>query len=128
MIDVNVRWHVAAVVLAVSLLSLLPGNGRSQGVSADGRSVSGTVVPGSGTTGGSKVLPARNSAPPAPVAGSLSGAPEAGRCATLRKRYAQSQACYQRFRLKNGGLRPGASKQCKPVENPATKCGSEIVG
>jgi hypothetical protein len=41
---------------------------------------------------------------------------------------ALSQACLQRFRLKDGGLRFSASKQCKSVKNPSKKCGSEIVG
>ncbi len=126
--DLNVFWREAAVVSAVSLLSLMPVRGSAQGVPSDGRSVSGTVIPSTGTTEGSKTVPAKRPAAPAPVAGSLSGSPEAGRCAALRKRYAQSQACFQRFRLKNGGLRPGASQQCKSIKNPSTKCGSEIVG
>ncbi len=90
---IKIAW-VFAAVLALSL----PASGWAQGVSADGRAVSGTVIPGSGTTGGSKaVAPERSSAKPAPVAGSLSGPASVGRCAALRKRYAQSQSCYQHF-------------------------------
>lgn len=126
--DLNLFWRKAAVVSAVSLLSLLPARGWAQGVPSDGRSVAGTVIPSTGVTEGSKTVPAKKSAAPAPVAGSLSGSPEAGRCAALRKRYAESQACFQRFRLKNGGLRPGASKQCKSIKNPSTTCGSEVAG
>ncbi len=126
--DMNTFWRQAAFASTLSLLSLLPVYGQAQAVPDDGRSVSGTVTPSTGTTAGSKVVPTRKSDAPAPAAGSLSGSPKAGRCAALRKRYAQSQACFQRFRLKNGGLRPGASEQCKSIKNPSTKCGSEIVG
>jgi len=116
-------------IFAASLALLLPAPGWAQAVSDNGRAVSGTVIPGSGTTGGSRgVAPENGSATAAPVAGSLSGPTRVSRCAALRKRYAQSQACYQHFRLKNGGLRPGAAKQCKQIENPSVKCGSEIVG
>ncbi len=118
-----------AWIFAASLALSLPASGWAQGVSADGRAVSGTVIPGSGTTDGARaVAPENKSATPAPVAGSLSGLTSVGRCAALRKRYAQSQSCFQHFRLKNGGLRPGAAKQCKQIENPSVKCGSEIVG
>jgi hypothetical protein len=95
----------------------------------DGRSTPGTVVPSTGTTGGARALTPVQ-APPKTNAGSLSG-PRPGttsRCAALRKQYAQSQACFQRFRLHNGGLRPGASKHCKEIKNPSLQCGSEIVG
>jgi hypothetical protein len=48
-------------------------------------------------------------------------------CPTLPRRYAESQACFSRYRLKNGGLKPGAFKHCREIENPALKCGSAIV-
>lgn len=85
----------------------------------DGRSTPGTVVPSTGTTGGEKAL---TPAPAPPQTRSTA------RCAALRKRYAESQACFQRFRLQNGGLRPGAARQCKEIKNPSLQCGSEIVG
>jgi len=117
-----------ALVLAASLALSLPASGWTQSVSDDGRAVSGTVIPSSGTTAGSKAVAPVHSATPAPVAGSLSGPSGIGQCATLRKRYAQSQSCYQHYRLKNGGLRPGGAKHCKQIENPSVKCGSEVVG
>lgn len=95
----------------------------------DGRSVPGTVVPSTGTTAGTRALEPVQPPPPNSNAGSLSGPGHAsGRCAALRKRYAQSQACFQRFRLQNGGLRPGASKYCRQIKNPSLQCGSEVVG
>lgn len=50
------------------------------------------------------------------------------RCATLRKAYAQSQVCFAHYRLKNGGLRPGAFRHCKQIKNPSVQCGSAVVG
>ncbi len=95
----------------------------------DGRSTPGTVVPSTGTTAGAKALAPSQASQPKSNAGSLSGSdPANSRCAVLRKRYAQSQACFERFRLHNGGLRPGASKACKQIKNPSLQCGSEIVG
>ncbi|MEO7056008.1 MAG: hypothetical protein ABI281_02800 [Caldimonas sp.] len=124
----NIFWRRFVFASTVSLFALLPAHGQAQNVPDDGRSVSGTVTPSTGTTAGSKVVQTKKSVAPVPAAGSLSGSPEAGRCAALRKRYAQSQACFQQFRLKNGGLRPGASRHCKSIKNPSTTCGSEIVG
>ncbi len=96
----------------------------------DGRSTPGTIVPSSGTTGGARALTPARAPQPRTNAGSLSGpgSGSTGRCMALRKRYAQSQACFERFRLHNGGLRPGASKHCKEIKNPSLQCGSEIVG
>ncbi len=89
--------------------------------------VPGTVVPSTGTTQGSKATQPPSPAPPS-TAGSLSGPDKDNRCPELRKRYAQSQSCFSRFRLKNGGLKPGAYRKCKEVPNPALQCGSAVVG
>ena len=48
-------------------------------------------------------------------------------CAALRRRYAESQACFSRYRLKNGGLKPEAYERCREIANPALKCGSAVV-
>lgn len=45
------------------------------------------------------------------------------RCANLRKAYAQSEACFARYRRKNGGLRPGAFQRCKQLKDPSSECG-----
>ena len=119
---------VRAIVLAVGAsLSVLSAAADPV---QDGRSTPGTVVPSSGTTAGARIPNAAPAQRSGSKAGSLNGpaSSQGDRCAVLRKRYAQSQACFERFRLKNGGLRPGASRQCKQIENPAVKCGSEVVG
>ncbi len=95
----------------------------------DSRSTPGTVVPSTGTAGGTRAVEPVQPPQPRSNAGSLNGpASDNGQCAALRKQYAQSQACFERFRLQNGGLRPGASKHCKQIKNPSLQCGSEIVG
>ncbi len=121
------KSFVLAMLLAGGMS--VAATGASADPVNDGRSTPGTVVPSTGTTGGAKALAPTQAAQPKPNAGSLSGpGPAGGRCAALRKRYAQSQACFERFRLQNGGLRPGASKSCKQIKNPSLQCGSEIVG
>jgi hypothetical protein len=92
------------------------------------RSVSGTVVPSRGTTPG----PSLSQTKPAPQpwsdnanSRSLAAQPDQ-RCTMLRKRYAQSQACFARFRMKNHGLRPGAFKQCKQMKDPSSDCGPPV--
>lgn len=99
---------------------------------SDERSVPGAVRPSTGTTSGSKALPqeaATQRPSSAATAGSLSGPPAgSSRCAILRKTYAQSQTCFAHYRLKNGGLRPGAFKHCKQMKNPSLQCGSAVVG
>lgn len=92
----------------------------------DERSVPGTVVPSTGTTAGAKAVDA------APVGNASRGASSSSdrtslECRAMRRRYAQSQACFGRYRLANGGLKPEAFKHCKQLENPAVKCGSAIV-
>jgi hypothetical protein len=67
-----------------------------------------------------RVAPARAVKP----AGSLSG-PSTTDCAALRRRYAQSQACFEPYRLANGGIRPEAFNRCREVPDPATQCGPE---
>lgn len=95
--------------------------------SAGERSDPGTVAPSSGTTGGAGVVQPVSPQPPS-TAGSLSGPSRDRRCVELRRRYAQSQACFSRFRMKNRGLRPGAFKKCKQIPNPSLQCGSAGVG
>lgn len=125
---VSSRALALAILFAAAASLSMPSNAAD--TENDGRSTPGTVVPSSGTTGGARALTPAPAPHPSTRAGSLSG-PETGstgRCAALRKRYAQSQACFERFRLHNGGLRPGAFKQCKQIKNPSLQCGSEIVG
>lgn len=126
--DLAPRTLVLALVFAVGASLSVPSAAADP--AQDGRSTPGTAVPSSGTTAGARATDPASAPRSRTNAGSLSGpaAGEGGQCAALRKRYAQSQACFERFRLKNGGLRPGASKQCKQIENPSVKCGSEVVG
>lgn len=120
---------LALAILFVTATSLSVPSAAADAVN-DGRSTPGTVVPSTGTTGGARALAPAHAPQSRKKAGSLSGpgTGSSGRCAALRKEYAQSQACFQRFRLQNGGLRPGASKHCKQIKNPSLQCGSEVVG
>ena len=70
--------------------------------------------------------PPASAARPAKVAGSLSG-PAPPDCAALRKRYAESQACFSPYRLANGGIKPEAFKRCHEMPDPALTCGPAIV-
>ena len=93
------------------------------------RSVPGSVMPSTGTTAGTSVSPqTRTSLASSSNAGSLNGPVERdARCANLRKRYARSEACFARYRMKNHGLRPGAFQQCKQLKDPSVECGSAVV-
>jgi hypothetical protein len=90
------------------------------------RSVIGSMARSSGTTDGPSVSPQkRTSSPSSSNADSLSDPRQSsGRCATLRERYAQSEACFARYRMKNRGLRPGAFQRCTQLKDPSTECGS----
>jgi hypothetical protein len=55
---------------------------------------------------------------------STSTGPSDGRCSMLRKKYAESEACFARYRMNNRGLRTGAFKRCKQLNDPSTECGS----
>ena len=70
--------------------------------------------------------PPASAARPAKAAGSLSR-PAAPDCAALRKRYAESQACFAPYRLANGGIKPEGFKRCREVPDPALTCGPETV-
>lgn len=89
------------------------------------RLVADSAAPSSGVAADSSTaLRERTSPPPSFDAGSLRGP---GRCATLRKRYAQSEACFARYRMKRRGLRPGAFQHCKQLKDPSWECGSVVV-
>ena len=46
-------------------------------------------------------------------------------CATLRRRYLDSAACYAPFLNVNGSIKPGALETCgPPVPNPVRECSS----
>ena len=117
----------ARVWFAIALIACLSVCLSCAEAMAGERSVAGTVLPSSGTTVGSKPVQPISPTPPS-TAGSLSGPGRGSRCAALRRRYAQSQSCFAHFRLKNGGLRPGAFQKCKQIKNPALQCGSAVVG
>ncbi len=125
------RAAFTGLVCAVLVISAL-GSSSSAATPSDDRSVPGSVVPSTGTTSGS-MAPSRDAAAPRassePTAGSLSPPPaDSNRCANLRKAYARSQACFAHYRLKNGGLQPGAFKHCREMKNPSLQCGSAVVG
>lgn len=125
------RSVFAALLCAVLAIGGLCASSAAAAQS-DERSVPGSVVPSTGTTAGSKALPqdpAEQRPSSGATAGSFNGPPPANnRCATLRRKYAQSQACFAHYRLANGGLRPEAFKHCRQLKNPSLQCGSEIVG
>jgi hypothetical protein len=104
------RPVLAALVVFAMTTFTLPA---SQTFAADppwgARSVPGTVVPSTGTT-------------------ALGGAGQRdGRCAVLQKRYAESEACFARYRMKNHGLRPGAFQHCKQLKDPSAGCGPAVA-
>lgn len=104
--------HPVLAVLVVGAMTICAWPGLqtfAADLSVGTRSVPGTVVPSTGTTAVSD--PAQ---------------PD-GRCAVLRKRYAQSEACFARYRMKNRGLRPGAFQHCKQLKDPSAECGPAIV-
>jgi len=39
-------------------------------------------------------------------------------CEEQKKRFMESQACFQKFRLANGGVRPEAYQHCTEVKQP----------
>ncbi|MDQ6639450.1 MAG: hypothetical protein M3Z15_07250, partial [Pseudomonadota bacterium] len=59
-------------------------------------------------------------------AGSLSGSAPDANCAALRKRYLDSQACFERYRVANGSVKPEAYKACRNVVDPAPRCGPDL--
>jgi hypothetical protein len=116
---------LSVLILVAMTLCAWPG---SQILAAD-RIDNDRSVHGSGTTAGPGAEQQnRTSLPSSPNAGSLSD-PSQGdaRCATLRKRYAQSEACFARYRMKDGGLRPGAFQRCEQLDDPSSECGSGVV-
>jgi hypothetical protein len=61
------------------------------------------------------------------TAGSLSGgASSEARCAVLRKRYLDSQACFERYRLANAAVKEEGFKRCPNVVDPSPQCGPNL--
>ena len=122
---VSAAWLVVHVTMASSPASAAdrPSNERA---------TPGTVVPSTGTTA-VQDPPDRSRAPlPGPrdtvaPGSAIVSQGDSAACAALRKQYAQSQACFGRYRLANGGLKPQAFKQCREIQNPAVKCGSAVA-
>jgi hypothetical protein len=100
-----------AWLIALGMMAGLPAGAADPPI--DDRSTPGTVVPSTGTTA---------AASSGPVSRGDSAA-----CAALRKQYAQSQVCFGRYRLANGGLKPQAFKHCREIQDPAVKCGPAVV-
>jgi hypothetical protein len=46
-------------------------------------------------------------------------------CATWRRLYRESQACFAPYHNADGSLKPGAHENCTQVDNPEIKCGVE---
>ena len=44
-------------------------------------------------------------------------------CAELQRRYLESQACFEPYRLANGGLDADAFRHCTVVQDPSPRCG-----
>jgi hypothetical protein len=93
------------------------------------RSVQGTMVPSSGSTADPGISPTkRTSIPSSASADPLSRAAQPDeRCAILRKKYAKSEACFARYRMKNHGLRAGAFQRCKQMNDPSSDCGPPVI-
>lgn len=120
------RPTLVIVVMVAMMICAWPGSktfaaGQPEGV----RSVPGSVVPSTGTTADYGASPKMQPSLPSSSNAGLLGAPGQGnaRCANLRKRYAQSEACFARYRMKNHGLRSGAFQHCKQLEDPSVECG-----
>jgi hypothetical protein len=132
LLEANRAWRAAFPVLVLVAMSIYacPGSNTFAADRTDNdRSVPSSVAPGTGTTAGPGISQQmRRSLPSSSNAGSLSGlSQDDERCATLRKKYAQSEACFARYRMKNGGLRPGAFQRCEQLEDPSSECGSGVV-
>ena len=52
-------------------------------------------------------------------------APGATDCATLRRRYRESLACFGPYRTATGGTKAEAFEKCTPVDDPVLQCGPE---
>jgi hypothetical protein len=82
---------------------------------------------------GSVLWPAFGAAADAPLAKPASRPASAARastadCERLWRDYRRSQACYERFRTAQGGLKPGAVARCgEPLTDPAGQCGPPTV-
>jgi hypothetical protein len=125
------RPALAMMVLVAMTIGAWPG---LQAFAADppeaARSVPGSVAPSTGMAPGPGpgASPKKRTSPSSSSASSLSGSGQGdARCATLRKRYAESEACFARYRMKNRGLRPGAFQHCKQLIDPSMECGSVVV-
>jgi len=64
------------------------------------------------------------SAASAPKSRSPNGA-NSSDCATWRRMYRDSQACFAPYHNADGSLKPGAHENCTEVGNPEAKCGVE---
>lgn len=93
------------------------------------RSMPSPIGSGGGTTPGPSFSMQNRALQPSTVNASPRGLPAQSdkRCVLLRKRYARSEACFARYRMKNGGLRPGAFKHCKQMKDPSSDCGPPTV-
>lgn len=60
---------------------------------------------------------ASTGAPP-PTTPSATGTSDEERCRVAQQRYLDSQACFARFRLSNGAVRPEAFEQCQDIAAP----------
>lgn len=124
------RLMLTVLVLVSMMICAWPG---TQTFAADlpenERSVPGTVLPSSGSTPGPGVSPEMQTSSPssANAAPRSAAAQRDRRCATLQKMYAQSEACFARYRMKNHGLRPDAFQRCKQMKDPSSDCGPAVV-
>lgn len=48
-------------------------------------------------------------------------------CASLRRQYWASQACFQQFRNANGSVKSEAFRHCREVQSPVAQCGPLIT-
>jgi hypothetical protein len=120
------RRSFSLVVLGAITICTWQGPQTAAAVRIDDRqSVPHFAFSGNGASADENIAPRKQTAiPPTFNSRSLSGS---GRCATLRKRYAQSEACFSHYRLKNRGLKPCAFQHCRQLKDPSWECGSVVV-
>ncbi len=116
--------RLPALVIVAMMMCAWPGSQTlAAGRPGGARSLAGTVWHSTRATTLSSGSYQEQSSPSALTAGSLTGNQHNGRCATLRRNYARSEACFARYRMRNRGLRPGAFQHCKQLKDPSTECG-----
>lgn len=83
------------------------------------------VLPPAPSPKASEAAPAQTATPTVPAASAAASAArvQPKDCATLRRLYEESLACFAPYRTVRGGLKAEAFDKCTPVEDPTPVCG-----